>query len=293
MKPGGWSPEALDVHFDHGGFIVKDLEATSRFMSQLGFTQTVRADHTRVNASGERESAGSAQHCIMLRHGYIELMQITDASKGHQLAAAPGVRHGLHLLGLGTADAQACHAACARNGVEVGDVLHWTRPVKEDGLQGTAQFSYFGSAWQPEDPGYVFWVQHHTPQLLRSQALVTHSNRATGLAGLVYRGPPKLARAWGAQLQAAGLRLEREDDKGLALALPGLRVLVHFDDAAERVLPIALEMDFDNCGVLQARCEELGIVYALLPGGGLDLNLVAQTGLHWMARPAAAGWPRT
>ena len=288
MKPATWAPEVIDVHFDHAGFIVEDLQATSHFMGQLGFTQTVRADHTRVNARGERESAGSSQHCIMLRQGYIELMQITDASRGHQLASAPGVRYGLHLLGLGTADADACHAACVRNGVEVGDVLHWTRPVKEDGLQGTAQFAYFGSAWQPEDPGYVFWVQHHTPELLRSPTLVTHANGATGLTGLVYRGPPNLARAWGAQLQAAGLRLERDNAEGLALSLPGLRVQVGFDEAAERVLPVALEMDFDDCAVLQARCAQLGVAFAPLPGGGLDLNLVAQTGLHWIGRAAAA-----
>jgi len=289
MTPATQAQQApMDMHLDHAGFIVENLDTTSRFMTRLGFTQTVRADHTRTNARGERESAGSSQHCIMLRRGYIELMQITDASKGHQLASAPTVRYGLHLLGLGTGDAGACRAARARNGVDVGEVLYWSRPVKEEGLQGVAQFAYFGSAWQAVDPGYVFWVEHRTPELLRSPALVTHANGAAGLVGLVYQGPRDLARAWAAQLQAAGLRLGQEDAGGVALSLPDFRVLVRFDDAMALVSPVALEMDFDDCSTLQGCCGELGIEHTRLPGGGLNLDLVAQTGLHWICRPAAA-----
>lgn len=286
MKPP--TPAPMDVYFDHAGFIVEDLGAVSALMSLLGFTQTARADHTRTNAQGGRESAGSTQHCIMLRSGYIELMQITDPTRGHQLAAAPSVRHGLHLLGLGTRDAAACRAACVRNGVQVTEVLHWSRPVKEAGVQGTAQFAYFGSAWQATDPSYVFWVEHRTPELLRSPALVAHANGAAGVAGLVYSGPEPLARAWAAQLQAAGLRLERGDAEGVSLSLPDLQVSVRFDNATARVVPVALEMHFDGCSVLRSRSEALGIDVVELAGGGLDLNLVAQTGLRWICRPLDA-----
>lgn len=275
------------VRFDHAGFIVENLDASSSLMGRLGFTQTLRADHTRTDAQGAKVSAGSSQRCIMLQRGYIELMQITDPTQGHQLALASTERYGLHLLGLGTEDAIACRAARVRSGVDVSDVLYWSRPIKEADLDGVAQFAYFGSAWQPQDPSYVFWVEHRTPELLRSPALVRHANGAIGLTGFVYRGPEHQARAWVAQLRAAGFGLDREDACSVTLALPDARVLVQFDPGAERVRPVAMELDFEGCTELQRRCVELGVAHTRLPGGGLQLDLVEQLGMHWICRQTA------
>ena len=94
-----------DVHLDHVGYIVRDLDASAELVRQLGFVLTARADHTRTDAQGRSVPAGSSQHSIMLHSGYVELMQITDPHAGHQLASAPLQRHGLHILAFGTGDA--------------------------------------------------------------------------------------------------------------------------------------------------------------------------------------------
>ena len=103
-------PGALTIDLDHIGFIVEDLIAARDLFTDLGFTLTQRADHTRTDAQGRTVSAGSSQHSIMLGTGYIELMQITDRQAGHQLTPAADHRYGMHVLALGTSDAHACHA---------------------------------------------------------------------------------------------------------------------------------------------------------------------------------------
>lgn len=273
------TPET-DVCLDHAGFIVRDLDTSCELMRQLGFTLTQRADHTRTNEKGALVSAGSSQRSIMLGNGYIEVMQITDPSAGHQLATAPDARFGLHVLAFGTSDAQACHRVRVQNGVAVGPVLLWAREIQEEGLRGTAQFAYFGSAWTPLDPSYICWTEHRTPELLRSPALVRHDNGAIGLAALHYRGPRERAQAWIAQLLAAGARRVHENADSVELVLPNARLRIAFDDTQSQVLPSALVFDVSDGAWLRARCAQLGLPARDRADGSLDVDLSAQLGLH-------------
>ena len=281
----------MDVSLDHVGFIVRDLEATGALIAQLGFRQTARADHTRTDERGVQVAAGSAQRSVMLHAGYIEFMQFTDPQAGHPLAAAPSVRYGLHILALGTPDAQACRQACLRNGVAAGPLLEWTRRVAEPERTGVARFSYFGSAWRADDPSYLCWVEHGTPELLRSPQLLMHKNGARSLTGIEYRGPGPGARRWVAQLLAAGAGLVRESEGLVELSVPGGRIGVTIDESATQVLPTAIGLSFADCAGIAARCRTLGLPAKELPGGALDIDLVAQLGMHWICRPARGFTP--
>lgn len=280
------SPAPVDVCLDHAGFIVRDLDATCNLMAQLGFTQTVRAEHTRTNEQGLLVSAGSAQRSIMLGNGYIEVMQITDPLAGHQLALAPTARFGLHVVAFGTPDAVACQQQCVHNGVAAGPVLYWARQVNEEGLRGLAQFAYFGSAWKPHDPSYLCWVEQRTPELLRSPALLRHDNRALGLAELHYRGPRRQALPWIERLLAAGMRLACERGSGVELSLPNACMQIDFDEGDNALLPSALVFDLSDCAWLRARCAELGLQVRDQADGGFDLDLVQQLGMHCIFQPA-------
>ncbi len=282
------------IHLDHVGFIVPDLVATSALMAQLGFTQTARADHTRTNEQGQLVSAGSAQHSIMLENGYIELMQITDPSQGHQLASAPSVRFGLHVLAFGTSDAAACHPLCQSRGVAVGPLLHWARPVNEAGASGLARFAYFGSAWTPHDPSYLCWVQHLTPELMRPPQLLRHRNHAVSLVGLEYSGSKHLALQWRDQLVAGGATSTTETTATAAapgndhaeLQLPNASITITFEDTRTAVVPTALVLEFSDCATLAADCEKLGLAVQQLVGGAFSIDLTAALGLRWICRPA-------
>jgi len=271
------------VHLDHVGFIVRDLATSARLAEQLGFTLTARADHSRTDAHGRSVPAGSSQHSIMLRSGYVELMQITDPQAGHQLANAPTVRHGLHIVAFGTTDAVACHARRLQDGVQVGPVLYWSRPVHEHDLQGMAQFAYFGSQWTAQDPSYLCWVEHRTPQLLRNERL--HSHGAHTLDAIVYAGPAEPARRWGDQLVAAGASCHETTSALWQLRLPNASITIRVDPHLPAVLPQALVFGGADTQWLRARCDSLGLHCNASAGGALDIDLVDALGMHWVFRP--------
>lgn len=279
------------IHLDHIGFIVRDLEQVATLISQLGFGQTRRADHTRTDASGAVVSAGSAQRSVMLHNGYIEFMQITDPLAGHQLTPALAVRHGLHVLALGSDDAVACRAALAGAGVAVGPLLRWSRQINEADCQGEARFCYFDSRWDAHDPSYICWVQHLTPELMRPPHLLQHNNQSLGLSALYYRGPQPLAEAWVAQLLASGAQQAPPRAGGVDVVYPNARISVEFDPGLQQVLPSAISLTLQDTTWLRTRCARLGLGLRELAGGAFALDLQEQLGIDWIFRPAPGQTP--
>lgn len=277
---------------DHIGFIVPDLDASADLVDRLGFCQTVRADHTRTNSAGELVSAGSSQRSVMLHRGYIEFMQITDPAAGHQLTPATRVRHGLHVLALGTDDAPAFRQACVAAGVPAGALMNWARLIREGPCQGEARFSYFDAPWDPQDPSYICWVQHLTPALVRPPHLLQHANGAQALVGVYYRGQQPLAQAWIARLVQAGARIASTWPGGVRLVLSGAFIEVSFDLDTPLVRPVAIEIAFTDLGDIADRCRQLGLVLRERADGALDVDLVGPFGLHWiLSRTAVRNAP--
>ncbi len=275
-------PKAPTIGLDHVGFIIPDLAQSHALFNHLGFILTTRADHTRTNPQGQVVSAGSSQHSIMLKSGYIELMQITDPLAGHQLTPALEVRYGLHVLALATPDAGAWHADCLQRQLRVGPLLDWSRPVKTPECEGLARFCFFDAPWQAEDPSYICWVQHLTPELVRSPSLLEHPNQAQALLGVTYGGPLDGLQGWGQRLQAAGatppndgsnLGLWRLTDAGLTL---------NVDPNIQTVHPMVLTMSFDNLNVIVQRAQALGLPCQALQGmeTGCRIDLRQSCGIY-------------
>jgi len=259
-------PTPPAIGLDHVGFIIPDLTLSQALFADLGFTLTTRADHTRTNAHGQVVSAGSSQHSIMLNSGYIELMQITDPLAGHQLTPAIHERYGLHVLALATSDAGAWHANCLQRQLRVGPLLDWSRPVKTAECEGLARFCFFDTPWQAKDPSYICWVQHLTPELVRSPSFLAHPNLAQALLGVTYGGPLDGLQGWGQRLQAAGATPPSDGGElGLwRLTDAGLRLNVDADSL--KVHPMALTMSFDSLDPIVQRAQALGLPCHALPG---------------------------
>ena len=270
--------ETSDIDLDHIGFIVEDLVAARAFFSGLGFTLTQRADHTRTNAQGEKVSAGSSQHSIMFDVGYIELMQITDPQAGHQLTPAIHERYGMHVLALGTRDARSWHAQCLRNGIAPREVMDWSRQVETPERSGMARFLYFDAPWQTSDPSYLCWVQHATPELVRSPSLLQHANGARALRVLHYAGPADQLAAWSARLQRAGARASRDVQSGRLTLGPSAIDLQPRDDLA-RVLPTAMTVEFADLDEIARRADLLKLLRLQESAGRLSLDLRPACGL--------------
>lgn len=282
--------QAIDL--DHIGFIVPDLGAARDLFVDLGFVLTERADHTRSNAQGQTVSAGSSQHSIMFEVGYIELMQITDAQAGHQLTPATGERYGLHVLALGCADARAWHAQCLQNGLAVRAVMDWSRPVHTPERSGLARFAYFDAPWQPSDPSYVCWVQHVTPELVRSPSLLRHPNGARALRTLHYEGGANALAQWAAVLQGAGAKAAKPGQDGaMTLQLGPSAIALEPSQQRQRVLPSALTLAFSSLEEIERRADRLQLHRLHHSADRLSLDLRAACGLvlHAVKDDGAAG----
>ena len=282
--------QAIDL--DHIGFIVPDLGAARDLFVDLGFVLTERADHTRSNAQGQTVSAGSSQHSIMFEVGYIELMQITDAQAGHQLTPATGERYGLHVLALGCADARAWHAQCLQNGLAVRAVMDWSRPVHTPERSGLARFAYFDAPWQPSDPSYVCWVQHVTPELVRSPSLLRHPNGARALRTLHYEGGADALAQWAAVLQGAGAKATTPGQDGaMTLQLGPSAIALEPSQQRQRVLPSALTLVFSSLEEIERRADRLQLHRLHQSADRLSLDLRAACGLvlHAVKEDGPAG----
>ena len=266
------------VWLDHVGLIVHDLERARAAMAALGFTLTARADHTMTLADGRTVSAGSSQHAVMLAQGYVELMEITDPAAGHQLAPAPQERFGLHILALGAADAEAAHAGFVRSGQAVGPIRRWSRLVDEPDRQGLARFVYFDAPWVAQDPSYLCWVQHLTPELMRATQAPAHANGAVSVQAIHYAGAPALARAWAQRLQGLGLPA-RTGTKASVLDLGASRLEIRVQEGSQRVLPDVLELGFASLDEIRQRSQAAGFAGTPLADGSWQVDLRADLGV--------------
>jgi catechol 2,3-dioxygenase-like lactoylglutathione lyase family enzyme len=278
------APGALSL--DHVGLIVQDLPAAHAVMAALGFELTARADHTMTTPDGRTVSAGSSQHAIMLAHGYIELMQITDPQAGHQLAAAPQSRFGLHILALATPDAEASHSRFLASGQPVGPIRRWSRPVDEADRKGLARFVYFDAPWVPQDASYLCWVQHLTPELMRASTAPVHPNGALSVRAIHYGGPASDAQAWVARLQQLGMA-SRQDGGTSSLDLGQTQLHVQAQTGPAPLVPQVLEIGFMALDDMRRRCRALGLAAHETSSGDLQIDLRGPLGIELLCRVGA------
>jgi len=275
--PEGPSPQALSL--DHVGLIVQDLHAAQMLMADLGFDLTARADHTLTTADGRTVSAGSSQHAIMLAHGYIELMHISGPQAAHHLVQAPQERFGLHILALATRDAEESHAHFGAVGQAVGPIRRWAREVDEPDRKGLARFVYFDAPWVPQDPSYLCWVQHLTPELMRSTQAPHHPNTALSVRAIHYVGPATDTVAWVLRLQHLGMAAHVTADRTV-LALGPFQIQVQTQADLPGVVPTVLEIGFQSLDDIRARCHRAGLPCQDVQGGRLQIHLRAPLGIE-------------
>jgi len=216
---------------DHTGLAVEDLDAAAAFFRRLGFVLTPREALTRPGPDGTHVPSGADNHVFMLRRGYQEIIAITDPDSGHMLIPRLGMYRGVHIVVLGTDDADGLRARLAADGVEVGPCMTWGRAVQGG---GEARFRFFMYAPAAAPEAVLCAVQHLTPEVLRPEALLHHPNGAEALDGVTLHvadpaeAEARYARLLGRAPSAPGLFrfadgtwLRLADAAGLARRFPG------------------------------------------------------------------------
>ena len=169
-----------EVFLDHSGHFVPDMDAATAALERMGFIMTPYTMHTMTTAPGEEpRPSGTANRCIMLREGYLEILcAVGDAPLAQQLNAATARYSGLHLLAFSCADAKANHARLTCGGFAMQPLVNLTRSV--DG--GTLRFSVVRLEPGQMPEGRTQFLQHDTPDLLWREELMNHPNGIVAVA---------------------------------------------------------------------------------------------------------------
>lgn len=162
---------------DHVLILVDDLEASKTAFERLGFLVTDRGVHSKY--------LGTANHCVMLRGDYFELLGVvapTEANQGYRLRLES--HQGLLGFALATSDSDKVYEAFRAQDLPIDPVKEYGRPVEVDGREEQVAFK---SAFISDDPAagpIVFFCEHKTPHLVWRPEWQDHPNGARNLARL-------------------------------------------------------------------------------------------------------------
>ena len=121
---------------DHCGVAVKSLDRGRDAYARLGFQLTARSFHSGSRTKGGPvEPWGSGNHCAMFRDGYLEIIGLTDASMYSTVKDMVATYEGLHIVAIGSGEADAAYAEFQ----EAGAPVEAPRALERDAADGGAQ----------------------------------------------------------------------------------------------------------------------------------------------------------
>jgi len=177
-----------EVFVDHIAHWMTDMPAAAQAMEDMGFVITPYTEHTNSTAPGEPiRPAGSANHCIMLREGYLELLTPTiDTDVSRELKKGIERYTGVHLIAFNVADAEAQRTRLLAEGFEQRPIVDLRRQTDtEDGKPGTLRFTVIRPMPGTMAEGRIQFLTHHTPDLLWQERWMNHPNTAERLGEVV------------------------------------------------------------------------------------------------------------
>lgn len=163
---------------DHCVIVVENLDTAFSQIEQLGFTVPPRGVHS--------ENMGTHNHCVMLNHGYFEILGIRKPTQHNERWRNVLARsEGLGAIALEITDANACYEQFMENGVDATEPVNFSRPV--DLPEGSFEARFSVTVIPNEDTPRIamFGCEHHTRDLVWHPSYLSHKNSAIGVAGVV------------------------------------------------------------------------------------------------------------
>jgi hypothetical protein len=277
-------PAPGNLVLDHVAHFVPDLVAAGALLEKLGFAPTTIANHEVAG-----KPAGTANRCLMLERGYIEILAPMLDTPNAQRVRAHMARHsGLHLCSFGTPDAEAERARLEAHGFAPEAVIKLERKIEQE---KRLQFNvvYVPPEKMPE--GRVQYCEHLTPQFLWTDKALAHTNGVTGLAAtyIVADDPVETAARWarfGGLLPHPQENLIKLQTARGAIFIGGRKVLSSFIEnvpPAPAIAAIALE--FQDPKRFAERCEAAGLK-AMRTAQGYSVTLPPALGGAWLVGEA-------
>ena len=216
-------PPPGELCLDHLGHFVPDLDAAAAVWEKLGFKVTPTSVH---QVSGK--PAGTANRCVMLEEGYLELLAPTSDTANAQRVRDRMKRFvGVHLACFGTPDAAAEQRRLADHGFEPEPVVPLQRKI-DSGDSAGFRVVYVPAGKMPE--GRVQYCEHLTPEHVWREGYVNPFRLRA--VYVVADEPAEAAARWG---RFGGL-LPRPEDGFVRLDTARGRVVIGTRKNLERVL---------------------------------------------------------
>jgi hypothetical protein len=273
-------PAPGDLVLDHVAHFVPDLGAAGALLEKLGFAPTPVSNHEVAG-----KPAGTANRCLMLEQGYIEILAPTLDTPNAQRVRAHMARYGgLHLCCFGTPDAEAERSRLEAHGFAPEPVIRLERKIESEKKLGF-NVVYVPAEKMPE--GRVQYCEHLTPELLWTDKALAHTNGVVGLAAtyVVADDPVETAGRWA---RFGGLLPHPEEDliklqtaRG-AIFIGSRKVLSSFIGnvpPAPAIAAIALELD--DAKRFAERCEGAGLK-TMRTARGYSVTLPPALGGTWL-----------
>jgi hypothetical protein len=260
---------------------VPDLGAAAALLESLGFAATPVSEH---EVGGE--PAGTANRCLMLEQGYIEILApMLDTPNAQRVRQHMARYGGAHLVCFGTPDAQAERARLAAHGFDPEPVVRLERSIEEE------QRVRFNVVYVPPDKmpeGRIQYCEHLTPEHIWQPRHLKHENKVTGLAAayIVARDPVETAARWA---RYTGL-IPRTDEGMVRLDTARGKIFI----ATKKALSAFIEHVPDAPGVaairlavadpeaFAARCRKSGLSVLRSPRLGNSVALPPALGGAWL-----------
>ncbi len=174
---------------DHVVIAVPELAASAEIYRRLGFTLSPRGVHSAA--------LGSANHTIMLRDDYFELLSVlapTDRNVRWRRSIAEG--GGVAGLAMTTVDPPAARDFWRTAGLSPDEPIKFSRPVaRPDGTSLEARFEVVSLVDVPGIPVRIFVCSQPTREAVWLPELLDHANAAVAIRRLTIACPDPDASA--------------------------------------------------------------------------------------------------
>jgi len=243
---------------DHVAHYVEDLGAAGALLEQLGFAPTAVSNHQI-----EGKPSGTANRCLMLPEGYIEILAPTlDTPQAARARELMKRYQGIHLVAFGTPDAKAEHARLAAHRFEPEPMVPLRRKISRSRLL-KFNVAYAPPAKMPE--GRIQYCEHLTPQYLWDTPSLAHKNGVRGLSSVyvVADDPVAAAARWA---EYTGTLPFREKDF-VCIRLARGQIRIGTKETLSKTIPnvpaapgiAAIGLTFKDPAAFAKRCRAAGL----------------------------------
>ena len=283
-------PQGEAVFLDHLAHWVPDIHRASTLLGRLGFAVTPYAEHMHAPSADDAPvPAGSANQCVMLEAGYLEVLTpIGDTPIAREVRAALGRYTGLHLAAFCVADAAAHRERLMSAGFPQRPSVSLARgSTNAEGEACTLRFTVVRPEVGCLAEGRVQFLTHHTPDELWQPRWLEHPNTARALTDMLFCVE---------DLDAASKRYERYLERrpepiegGYVLHMERGRLALV---SAERIAEVLPQTEIPSQPFMAAYaidCRSLTSVRARLRDNGIDFVDHDHKTLTVSALPALGG----